>query len=209
MTNDRAQNTRKITARKTDTRLRQATITLLGTTQPSIDHIDHFLKRRELGHGIRNLSCPERIQSLIQPAKPVLSNGFAPSFAQSRCVGWQGGLHTDFDSLQRAQSHIREEFGAGAGAEVDECAVRVGEELFAVPVLEHFVETVFTSSLEGVANKCGRPAEEDAADTFFCEDGAPGGDVGFVDVGVDLAAAFDEVEGCDGCVSWAFLCQLV
>lgn len=114
-------------------------------------------------------------------------------------------MHTDFDSFQRTQSHIREKLSTGAGAEVDECSVRVGEELFAVPILEYFIQTVFTGSLEGVSHKCRGPAEEDASDTFLCEDGAPGGHVGFVDVGVDLAAAFDEVEGCDGCVCWAFV----
>lgn len=114
-------------------------------------------------------------------------------------------MHTDFDSFKRTERHIREEFCAGAGAEVDECPVRVGEELFAVPVLEHFIETVFTGSLERIPDKSGRPAEEDSANSFFREDGAPRGEVGFVDVGVDLAAAFDEIEGCDSGVCWAFL----
>lgn len=113
-------------------------------------------------------------------------------------------MHAYFDCLKWAESHIREEFCTGAGAKVDECAVCVGEELFAVPVLEHFVQTIFTGSLEGVAHESRGPAEKYAADPFLCEDGAPGGEVGFVDVGVDLTAAFYEVEGCDGCVCWAF-----
>lgn len=115
-------------------------------------------------------------------------------------------MHTDFDSLKRAESHIRKEFCTGAGAEVDECAVRVGEKLLAIPVLEYFVESVFTGTLEGVADKGGRPTKKDAANTFLCENRAPGGEVRFIDAGVDLAAAFDEVERCDGCVCWAFLC---
>ena len=48
--------------------------------------------------------------------------------------------------------------------------------------------------MEGVADEGGGPAEEDAAETFFGEDGTPGGDVGCVDFGVDLAAAFYLVE---------------
>lgn len=114
-------------------------------------------------------------------------------------------MHTDFDSLKRAKSHIREEFSAGTGAEVHERPVGVGEELFAIPVLEHLIKTVFTGSLEGVTDKRGRPTEKDTTDTFFREDGAPGGGVGFVDVGVDLASALYQVEGSDGCVCWAFL----
>jgi hypothetical protein len=81
--------------------------------------------------------------------------------------------------------------------------------LFAVPVLEHLIKTVFTGSLKRIPDKGGRPTEKDAPYTFFCEDGAPGGEVGFVDAGIDLAAAFYEVEGCDGCVCWAFCRQLV
>ena len=48
--------------------------------------------------------------------------------------------------------------------------------------------------MEGVADEGGGPAEEDAAETFFGEDGTPGGDVGCVDIGVDLAATFYLVE---------------
>jgi len=44
--------------------------------------------------------------------------------------------------------------------------------------------------LDGVADEGGGPAEEDAAEAFFAVDGAPGGEVGGVDFGVDLAAAF-------------------
>ena len=57
-------------------------------------------------------------------------------------------------------------------------------------MFEDFVEAVFAGSLEGVADCGGGPAEEDTTEAFFGVDGAPGGEVGGVDVGVDLAAAF-------------------
>lgn len=47
------------------------------------------------------------------------------------------------------------------------------------------------------------PTEEDAADTFFCHDGAPCLEVGLVDFRVDLTTAFYEVERGDGGVGWA------
>jgi hypothetical protein len=47
------------------------------------------------------------------------------------------------------------------------------------------------------------PAEEDAAEAFLCHDGAPCLEVGRVELRIDLAAAFDEVERSDGGVSWA------
>lgn len=52
---------------------------------------------------------------------------------------------------------------------------------------------------EGVL--CSYPSEKDAAETFSAEDGTPCLEVGFVDGGIDLTAAFDEVEGCHGGVS--------
>ena len=57
-------------------------------------------------------------------------------------------------------------------------------------MLEDFIETIFAGALEGVADEGGGPAEKDAAQAFFGVDGAPGLDVGFVEIGVDLAAAF-------------------
>ena len=76
-----------------------------------------------------------------------------------------------------------------------EGAVGIGEHLVAVQVLEVFIETVFTGALERVAHESRRPAEEDASDSFLGEDCAPCGEVGGVDLGIDLAPAFNEVEG--------------
>jgi len=53
--------------------------------------------------------------------------------------------------------------------------------LFAVVVLEDLVEAVLARALEGVADKSGRPAEENAAEAFFGVDCSPGGGVGGVE----------------------------
>ena len=110
-------------------------------------------------------------------------------------------MHADFYCFEGAEEDVGDELSGGGGAEVDDCFVGVGEESLAVEVFEDFVETVFAGALEGVANEGGGPAEEDAAETFFGEDGTPGGDVGFVDAGVDLAAAF-HLKGRE--VSWCY-----
>lgn len=112
-------------------------------------------------------------------------------------------LHAHLDGLHRTEGHISEEFGRGTGAKEDDGAVRIREELVSVEVFEVLVEAVFTGALEGVADKGWGPAEEDAAEAFFRYDGAPCGEVGGVDLGVDLTAAFYEIEGSDGCVGWA------
>ena len=113
-------------------------------------------------------------------------------------------MHAHLDRLHRAESDVGEELGRGTCTQEDDCAVRVGEELVAVEVLEVLVEAVFPGALERVANEGRGPAEEDPAKTFFGNDGAPGGEVGGVDLGVDLAATFDEIERGDGCVSRAW-----
>ena len=110
----------------------------------------------------------------------------------------QRRLHAHLDRLPRTQREIGEELGARAGREVDDGLVGVGEPFIAVEVLEDLVEAVFPRALEAVADEGRRPAEEDAADAFGPVDGRPGGQVGAVDFGVDLAPAFDEVEGGDG-----------
>ena len=99
-------------------------------------------------------------------------------------------MHAHFYRFEGAEEHVGEELGGGGGAEVDNCFVGIGKEPLAVEVFEDLIEPVFACALEGVADEGGRPAEEDTAQTFFGEDGTPGGDVGFIDVGVDLAAAF-------------------
>lgn len=115
----------------------------------------------------------------------------------------QRRLHAHLDGLHRTEGHISEEFGRGTGTKEDNGAVRIREQLVSVEVFEVFVEAVFTGALEGVADEGGGPAEEDAAKAFFGYDGAPSGEVGGVDFGVDLTAAFYKVERGNGCVSWA------
>jgi hypothetical protein len=58
-------------------------------------------------------------------------------------------------------------------------------------VLEDLVEAVLAGALERVADKGGCPTEKDASEAFFAIDLAPGFRSGFVEFGIDLAAAFD------------------
>lgn len=197
MANNRTKDARNIAPQKAHPGLRQHPKALLRPAQRPIKPTNRLLKRRELGHRVRNLTSPQRRNALIETPQPLLSRNLPPALAQGARVGRQGSLHADLDSLEGAEGHVGEELGGGARAEEDERAVRVREELLAVEVLEVLVEAVFAGSLEGVAHEGGGPAEEDAAEAFFGEDGAPCGEVGGVDFGVDLAAAFDEVEGGD------------
>ena len=193
MTDSRTSDTSNVACQKGHPRLLQRIIALLRLTQRGIDIINRRLKRRKLNHRIRDLPPPQRLQTLIQTRHTLLRRHFSPTLPQRPREGRQRRLHADFDGFERTEGNVGEELGRGGGAEVDEGFVRVGEELVAVEVLEDFVEAVFSCALEGVADEGGGPAEEDAAEAFGGVDGAPGGEVGAVDFGVDLAAALDLV----------------
>jgi len=195
MTDNRTSNTGNITPQKTDPRLLQRRVRVLRLPERLVYLLDRLLKRRELDHRIRDLPRPERIQTLIQPTGPLLRDHLAPPFAEAMGVRRQCRLHPHLDGLERTQRHIREELGACGRREVHDGSVRGGEDLFAVQVLEHFVEPIFPSALQSVADECGTGAEEDALEALLGHDGAPGGEVGGIHLRVDLTPAFDLDEG--------------
>jgi len=92
-----------------------------------------------------------------------------------------------------------------------EGAVRVGKQVVPVQVFEIFIEAIFAGTLEGVSNECRGPTEDDTAQALFGINCTPCGDVGFVDVSIDLATTFYQIERGNGRVSWSYtssgLCQ--
>ena len=58
-------------------------------------------------------------------------------------------------------------------------------------MLEDFVEAILAGALERIADEGWGPAEEDPTDAFFGVDGAPSLNVGAIELGVNLTAAFD------------------
>jgi hypothetical protein len=146
---------------------------------------------------------PQRIKPLIQPGIPLLLHDLPPTLPQRTRIRRQRSLHPDLNRLKRAQKDIRQKLGASARAQIHDRLVHVGKQVVAVQVLEDLVEAILPRALEGVADEGRGPAEEDAAEPFLAEDGGPGLEVGFVEIGIDLAAGFDEVEGCDRGVCWA------
>ena len=99
-------------------------------------------------------------------------------------------MHPDLDCLHRTQGNIGEEFGGSGGSEIYNRLRGAGSKLLTIQVLEDFVETVFASPLHGVADESGCPTKEYTAQTLFGIDHFPRLRVGFVEVGVDLTAAF-------------------
>lgn len=198
MTDDRTADPGNITAQETDSRLLQRRVRLLRLAERLVYPLDRLLKRRELHHRIRDLPRPQRIQALVQPPITFLGHDFAPPFAETVGVGGQRRLHPHLDRLERTERHIRQELGARGRREVHDGLVRVGQQLLAVEVFEYFVEAVFPAALQAVADECGARAEEYAPKSLLGDDGAPGGEIGRVDLGVDLPPAFDLDEGVSG-----------
>ena len=191
MADDRTPDTGNIATQETHARLLQLIVALLRLAECFVYVRHRRLKRRELHHRVRDLPPPQRRNPLIQPRIPLLRYHLAPALAQTAREGRQCGLHAHFDGFEGAQRHVGEELGRGAGGEVDDGFVGVGEQPLAVIVFEGFVEAVFAAALEAVADEGGAGAEEDAFEAVGAGDGAPGGEVGAVDFGVDLAPAFD------------------
>lgn len=127
MADNRTENTGDITTREANSRLLQPTALILRFAQCFIDLIHRLLKRRELGHGVGDLSRPQWIQPLVQPRHALLGCDLAPAFPQVLRIGWQGGLHAHLDRLPGTECRVSEEFGRGTCAQVHDGTVHVRE----------------------------------------------------------------------------------
>ena len=191
VTDDGTSDTGNIPTQETHPGLLQRVVALLWFSQRGVDVIDRRLKGGELHHCIWNLPAPERVETLVQPSDTLLRRHLAPSLPQ-RAGEWRNRrLHPYLDRLQRTQRDVREELRRRRRREVDDRFVGVGEHLVAVGVFEDLVEAIFARTLERVADEGGGPAKENAAETLCFVNRAPGADVGGVNFGVHLAAAFD------------------
>lgn len=151
MANNSTEDSSDVTTQEANTSLCQLAILLLGFAHGAVDDLDRLLKGGKLGHGIRDLSGPQRVQSFIQTTKALLGDDFAPALAHSGSVWRQGGLHADLDSLHGTQGHISKELRRGTSTEEDQGAIGLWEQLVSVQVLEVLVQTVLSGTLEGVA----------------------------------------------------------
>ena len=108
------------------------------------------------------------------PSIPLLLNNLPHALPQTTRKRRQRRLHPNLNTLKRTQRDISQELCARARGQEHGRRVHAREQLLAIRVLEDFVEAVLAAALEAVADECGRPAEEDAAETFGSVDCAPG-----------------------------------
>ena len=95
------------------------------------------------------------------------------------CAGskwWDGGLHADLDSLERAESNVGEELGRRRGTQVKPCLVLVRILLTSevgIRLLEVFITTVLECTLGRVSPEGRAAASVDAPNAFGAADLAP------------------------------------
>ena len=191
MRHNRTPNTSNVTTQERNTRLLQPAVRLLRPAQEAVDLRHGRLEGRELDHGVRDLARPQGVQALVQTTDSLLSDDLAPALPQVARERRVGGLHAHLDGLERAQRDVSEELGGRGCRKENDCLGRPGSQFLAVQVLEDLVEAVLAGALERVADECGRPPCEDAAQPFLRVNQLPCLRVGLVQLGVDLAAAFD------------------
>jgi hypothetical protein len=158
----------------------------------------------------------------ILPSNALRARNLIPPLKRPTRKRRNRRLHPNLDCLPRTQETIGNKLCARTGRQV-KCRSVLVRRLLADNVgilfLEEFVKAVFSGALERVADEGGTPAGKVSADSFCAEDFGEGFCVGFVERGVDLAAAFYlnvrvylrglsigekgywyQIEGGDGCV---------
>jgi hypothetical protein len=142
-------------------------------------------------------------KSVYIPRIAFLLNNLAKSLLHRVRKRRKRSLHPDLDSLKRTKRKISQELSTRTTGQEDSRLIGIGEQLLAIGVFEHLIEPIFSTTLETISHERGGPAEKHPAQALDLVDGFPGAEVGFIEVGIDLAAAFYEIEGCNGCVGWA------
>jgi hypothetical protein len=233
MRDDCAGDTGDVAAEEGDTGLLEPVVGGFRLSERFVDLVDGCLEGGEFAHCVGDLPAPEGVEAFVQATVTSLSattlslwnwngnwrgkvgkgrnepsisfclNHFQQALSHRIRERRQRRLHPDLNRLERTQRNISQELRTCAGAQENRSLVHVRERLLAVQVLEHFIKPVLSTALETVADECGGPAEEDAADAFVAVDHGPCLHVGLVELGVYLAPGFDEIQGCDGCVGWS------
>lgn len=113
VTDDRTSDTSDVASQERHSSLLERIELLFRLAERCVDLRDRGLERRELDHRVRNLACPERVQTLVEPAESFVRDDLAPAFAEIVRVWRQSRLHAHLDRLKRAEEDIRDELRRG------------------------------------------------------------------------------------------------
>jgi hypothetical protein len=200
MRHDGAHDTGNVARGERDTELRRLAVAALGLGEDVVvEHLHNLLKEEELGHGVRDLTRPERLERTEREA------GLGSLLAHHRRGGEQTrgprsgrrGLHLDLDHLHGAERHIGEQLGRCRTGQPDHALVLAGVLLAShvrVRVLEELVQTELEQTLHRVADQRRRPTERQTARSFLGQDGLDAGHQTTVLLGEHLHLALGDIE---------------
>ena len=146
------------------------------------------------------------------PCGSLLGSHLGDAIERALGKGRNGRLDADLDGLEGAEGDVGNELGRGAGRQVEQRLVPVGGVRACqvrVELLEELVTAVLEGALGRVAEEGRAPAREDAAEALGAANLAPRLEVALVQVGVDLAAALDQVKRRHGRMCKALLSPIL
>lgn len=109
-------------------------------------------------------------------------------------------MHPDLDCLKGTETNVGQELGRGGGSQVETGLPSFGVFLShkaRIEVLEKLIASILHRTLNGVAEESWAPASENSSDALSPAYLSPGLEIALVEIRVDLAPAFDEIERSD------------
>lgn len=201
--NNSAENTSNVTTKEGNTSLSKKRVLLLGERKGLVDLFNSLFESSKLNHGVRNLTSPERRKTLVKTTETFSSSQLLVTIENGGGERRDSGLSLDFNGFPRTEESISNEFSRGRGSEVNGSVVvlsKLRASKVRVGLLEEFVETVLTGTLERVTDKSGTETSEDTTGTLSGNDGLPSLNVRGVKTGVYLSSALDKIKRSDSSV---------
>lgn len=210
MRDDGTENTSQISGSESDSQLHSLRVFVLWLSEDlGVEELDDLFESDELDDGVWNLSSPEWSESLEESRRTSLSANFAVGSSEFEGESSSlGGLDLELDGLKWAEESISDNLSTSGGNRPTDSSVLDGVLIsndLLVDILEDFVESEFSQSLEGVSNQSWGPSGDQSSlgvenSVLFSHDGQSFSQ-GLVESGVDLSSALDDIEWGNGSVS--------
>ena len=143
---------------------------------------------------LRNLTSPKWVKTLVQPSQTLLLRDRSPPIDQALAHRRNRSLLADLNSLKRAQCNICKELRTRRCTKVQERPIllrRLRAYKITILFLKELVSSVLQTSLRAVTEEGRTSSSIDSAETLSPCNFFPGLEVACVELGVDLAPAFD------------------
>jgi len=198
-----AEDTGNVTRHEGDGELSTLGVFALGLGEDSsVEEFDSLFESDELHDGVGDLSSPEGSQTLEQTVGTFISSDLVQSGGEvsGESAGLRG-LDSNLNGFPRAEEAISNDFSRSGSDSPTKSLVFNGVFLTddtGIDILEHFVETEFTQTLEGVSDKGGGETQSETSITFSGSDGGESVADIFVEARADLHSALDDIKRADG-----------